>query len=300
MQRRVVYLGYWLSDSTFPTIVSQLKSAKITHVLLTFIVQPDVTKPLTGEAYMLGAFKQLSSANQKLFTENFKVGVSLGGSNKMPNPFSKTFMVTNTVHPIYYQNPTQYAKDYYNLCSSAGLTSYFDLDIEMIHGDFPQCASFIGQVCQQLKILNPNCEISLSPQMPYFYSSFGNVYNLIYKNYHSFFDFMNLQLYNNGEQNTFEQIFMKSLTTNAPKTSITELIYAGIDPSYLVIGKMVNGTAQTGFVPLTTLATIVKEAFNTPSLSAWTKSGGEMIFYFDTQNLSNTNNTSLLNYFKSL
>ena len=76
-QKRVVFLGYWLNDSTVPTIVYQLKKAGITHVLLTFIVLPDITKPLVGAPYMLGAFQALTPANRALLTSNFKVGVSL-------------------------------------------------------------------------------------------------------------------------------------------------------------------------------------------------------------------------------
>ena len=66
-QKRIVFFGYWLSDSTIPTIVSQLKSAGITHILLTFIVQPDTTKPLTGISYMLDAFQSINILLIKIF-----------------------------------------------------------------------------------------------------------------------------------------------------------------------------------------------------------------------------------------
>ena len=131
MQRRVIYLGFWLNDSTVPTIIQQLKKANISHILLTFIVQPDITKPLTGSPYMLDSFKALTSENQKLLTSNFKTGVSLGGSNKMPNPYSNTFIPTTS---YYYNNPVKYATDYYNLVKGTELEFYFDLDIEQIHG----------------------------------------------------------------------------------------------------------------------------------------------------------------------
>ena len=148
-QRRVVYIGYWLNDANIPTIVSQLKNAGITHVLLTFIVQPDVTKPLTGINYMLGAFLTLKPESQKLLTSNFKVGVSLGGASEMPSPFSKTFVPTTS---YYYNNPIKYAQDYYNLVKGTGLETYFDLDIEMINDHFPETADFIGNVCKTLKV----------------------------------------------------------------------------------------------------------------------------------------------------
>jgi hypothetical protein len=295
--KQVVYIGYWLSNANVPTMVSQLKSAGITHVLLTFIVQPDVTEPLTGTNYMLSSFLALTSTNQALLTSNFKVGVSLGGSNEMPNPYSNTFIPTTS---YYYNNSVQYAQDYYNLVKGTGLENYFDLDIEMIKDQFPACATFIGNVCKELKTLNPNCMISHAPQTPYFYSRYGNVYNLIYNNYNQYFDWFNIQMYNNGEQNTFEQIFIQSATTNAPKTSVTELMEAGIDPSYIVIGKSVGGTASTGYVPFPTLTTIVEQAFSTPSLSAWTSSGGEMIWLYDSQNLNDSNNALLLAYFTAL
>ena len=111
-QRRVVYIGYWLRDQDIQTIVNDLKSANITHVLLTFIVQPDITKPITGTNYMLDAFKALTPANQDLLRKNFKVGVSLGGAINVPVPYSLTFCKPNC---YYYNNPQKYAQDYFNL-----------------------------------------------------------------------------------------------------------------------------------------------------------------------------------------
>lgn len=46
-QRRVIYVKYWLSDNDIPALVDQWKSANITHILLTFITQPDAKKPLS-------------------------------------------------------------------------------------------------------------------------------------------------------------------------------------------------------------------------------------------------------------
>ena len=48
---------------------------------------------------------------------------------------------------------------------------------------------------------------------------------------------------------------------------------AGIDALYLVIGKMVNGSVNAGFVPLPTLTTILEQAFSTSSLGSWTQNG---------------------------
>jgi hypothetical protein len=179
-QRRVVYIGYWLRDQDIQTIVNDLKNANITHVLLTFIVQADITKPISGTNYMLDAFKALTPANQDLLRKNFKVGVSLGGASSMPIPYSKTFAGTTA---YYYNNPAKYAQDYYALAKSANLENYFDLDIEYINDKFPQCADFLGNVCKELRNLNPLCEISHSPQLPYITPQYGNVYTLIYQNY---------------------------------------------------------------------------------------------------------------------
>lgn len=296
-QRRVVYLGYWFSDSDIPKIVSDLKSANVTHLLLTFIVQPDNTKPLTGKNYMLDAFKALSSSNQKLLTSNFKVGVSLGGAINMPVPYSLTFCNSNC---YYYNNPQKYAQDYYNLVKGTGLENYFDLDIEGINDKFPETAEFIGEVCKELKRLNSKCEISHAPQTPYKTPQYGNVYNIIYKNYNQYFDWFNIQYYNNGPCNTFEQIFIKSYEGIAPGTSVLELINKGYDPSYLVIGKTVEGqsNSQNGYINLTEMTNIVKTAFNTTSLKSWSQQGGLMVWYYTTQNQSE-NNKQLLNYFKT-
>jgi len=298
-QRRVVYLGYWFSDSDIPRIVSDLKGANVSHLLLTFIVQPDNTKPLTGTNYMLDAFKSLTPANQKLLTSNFKVGVSLCGAINVPVPYSLTFCNTNC---YYYNNPQKYAQDYYNLVKGTGLENYFDLDIEHINDKFNECADFIGNVCKELKRLNPSCEISHAPQPGYFTSQYGNVYTLIYQNYKQYFTFFNYQMYNNGVSNSFEQIFIKSDLAVAPGTSINELIMLGIDPSYLNVGKTVFGESDSnnGYVPLSEMVNIIKQAFNTHVLDKWCETGGEMIWYYNTGNLNSDNNKQLLNYFSTI
>ena len=298
-QRRVVYLGYWFSDSDIAKIVSDLKTANITHLLLTFIVQPDNTKPLTGKNYMLDAFKALTPNNQKLLTSNFKVGVSLGGAINMPAPYSLTFLNSNC---YYYNNPQKYAQDYYNLLKGTGLENYFDLDIEGINDKFSECADFIGNVCKELKRLNPICEISHAPQPPYFCQNFGYVYDLIYKNYKQYFNWFNIQYYNNNLCQNFDQLFIKSYQNAAPDTSILELINRGYDPSYLVAGKTVFGESDSnnGYIPLSDLSNIIKQAFNTPSLNQWCKTGGEMIWYYNTGSLNSDNNKQLLNYFVTI
>ena len=167
---------------------------------------------------------------------------------------------------------------------------------------FPECSNFIGTVCKQLKTLNPLCEISHAPQPPYFTSQFGNVYNLIYNKYKTYFDWFNIQYYNNGPSQSFEQIFIKSDSTVTPKTSILELINSGINASYLVMGKPVSGEANPsdGYVDLGILKTIVKQAYSTPVLENWKNQGGEMIWYYNTQNLKSSNNISLINYFSNI
>ena len=295
-QRRVVYLGYWIDNGNVSRIVSELKGANVTHCLLTFIVQPDNKKPLTGANYMLDAFKALTPDNQKLLTSNFRIGMSLCGATNVPVPYSLTFCNPEC---YYYNNPQKYAQDYYNLVKGTGLENYFDLDIEHINDKFTECADFIGNVCKELKILNPRCEISQAPQPPYWCQNFGNVYDLIYKNYKQYFDFFNIQYYNNGPCQTFDQLFIKSYPNVAPQTSILELINRGYDPSYLVVGKTVSGESDSsnGYVPLDQMTNIVKQAFQTPSLNGWCKTGGLMVWYFSSQNLNSENNKALLNYF---
>lgn len=186
--------------------------------------------------------------------------------------------------------------------NSAGLNNYFDLDIEHINDKFSECATFLGEVCKELKNLNPKCQISHAPQPGYFTEQYGNVFNLIYKNYKQYFEWFNYQLYNNGSSNSFEQIFIKSEPTVAPKTSILELINSGIDSSYLVVGKTVQGESNStnGYVPLTEMSVIINQAFNTLSLKQWCKTGGEMIWYYNTENLLSDNNKQLLNYFETI
>ena len=47
------------------------------------------------------------------------------------------------------------------------------------------------------------------------------------------------------------------------------------------------------------MTNIVKTAFNTPSLSGWSKTGGLMVWYFSSQDLNSENNKQLLNYLKT-
>jgi chitinase len=297
-QRRVVYLGYWLSDSDVPRIVSDLKNANVTHALLTFITHPDNKKSLTTSASMIESFKSLTTENQKLLTtSSFKLGVSICGALQVQVPYSLTFCNPDC---YYYNNPQKYAQDIFNLVKGTGLENFFDLDIEHINDKFSETATFLGEVCKELKRLNPRCEISHAPQPPYFWSSFGNVYDLIYKNYKQYFDFFNIQYYNNNLCNNFKEIFIKSYENVAPQTSILELINRGLEPSYLVVGKTIENESNSdnGYIPLQEMSNIVKTAFNTPSLSGWCKTGGLMIWYYNTQNQSE-NNKQLLNYFKT-
>ena len=125
------------------------------------------------------------------------------------------------------------------------------------------------------------------------------MYDLIYKNYKQYFNWFNIQYYNNGPCGNFEQIFINSYPNVAPQTSVLELINRGYDPSYLVVGKTVFGESDSsnGYIPLSEMTNIVKQAFQTPSLKKWSKTGGEMIWYYNTGNLNSDNNKQLLNYF---
>ena len=248
---------------------------------------------------MLDAFKALTPANQDLLRKNFKVGVSLGGAINVPVPYSLTFCKPNC---YYYNNPQKYAQEYFNLVKEAGLQNYFDLDIEGINDKFTETATFLGEVCKELKRLNPSCEISHAPQPPYWCQNFGYIYDLIYKNYKQYFDWFNIQYYNNGPCQTFDQIFIKSYPNVAPNTSILELINRGYDSNYLVVGKTIQGESDSsnGYIPLPDLTNIVKQAFQTPSLSSWCKIGGEMVWYYNVQGQNVEQNKQVLNYFGTI
>jgi len=308
--KKVLYLGYWIDDSSFPKIINDLSGKGITHLVLPFILQKSSTDALSGKGSMIEAFSQLSTANKKLLTDNFDVGVSVGGARNMngTEPFSNTYS-----QGPYMNNPDKYAQDIYNIATAAGLGAYFDLDIERIQPmsaqslDVQKCADFIGSVCKKLKNLNPYCQISHAPQCPYFCQEYGFVYDLIYKNYKQYFDWLNIQYYNNGPSDSFNQIFVTSHTF-APGTSIIELINKGYDPSYLVVGKVVSSEVYggTGYVPLPTLATFVQKACRGVGvLSDWCTKGGEMIwiYYSDYTNLTSnqaSDNDSVRTYFMNV
>ena len=70
-QKRIVFCGYWLTDEIIQPMVTALKNANITHLLLTFITQPDCTKPLNAFQSMLSAFQNLQPSNQSLLLNNY-------------------------------------------------------------------------------------------------------------------------------------------------------------------------------------------------------------------------------------
>jgi len=295
--KRVIYVGYWLEDKTIPQLVKEWKKANITHVLLTFIVQPDITKPLSTAYSMSNAFNELSIDNQNLLLENFKIGVSYGGASEMPSPYSNTFLLSNA---YYFQNPAKLAQDLVDLCGPK-LNQYYDLDIEFINGNYQETVDFLGQVCQNLKKINPNCEISHAPQTPYFTPGFGDVYNLLYQTYAPYFDWFNIQYYNNGPSNTYNEIFINSNETDFPNVAVAQLIESGIHPSYIVVGKPVNSTEGSagGFVDLTTLADYFLTAMSDSKLMNWGQLGGAMIWYYNTQQES-IDNQNIMNFMSTI
>jgi hypothetical protein len=284
-----------LSNDTIPDLVAKWKEANITHLLLTFIIQLDPNQPLTDAYSMTQAYKSLTPANQQLIRDNFTLGVSLGGAN-MISPYSNTFQPG-----AYYANdPEKYAQDFIALCGD--LDVYYDLDIEHIDNQFDATAEFLGRVCIELKRLRPGCQVSHSPQTPYLCSNYGYVYLKIYESYHEYFDFFNLQYYNNGPSQTYQEIFITSNPLYFPNTAIQQLINTGIHPSYLVMGKPVNSSeGSAGYVPLVPdLVNIVTQAFANPDLKDWAETGGVMIWYYDTQKAVSVDNDNLLSYMQQV
>jgi hypothetical protein len=289
-QRRVIYVGYWLSNDNISSLVEKWKSANITHVILTFITQIDVKKPLSDAYSMTLAYKDLTPENKNLLKSNFVLGCAYGGSGGMPNPYSLTF----GPGAYYENNPQKLAQDLVGLCGD--LDVYYDLNIEYINDKFDECANFLGNICKELRTLNPNCTISHSPQGPYFTSQYGNVYNKIYTGFSTYFNFFNIQYYNNGVCNTFEQLFITAPVF--PQTAVLQLINSGIAASYIVVGKPVNGNeGGSGYIPLIPdLVDIMIEAFADPRLAAWCQSAGVMIWYYNTQNTVSSDNDNILSY----
>ena len=167
---------------------------------------------------------------------------------------------------------------------------YIDLDFENIVASTPEQAQdfvdAVGGLCQQLRQVGFTT-ISHAPQPPYFTTSYQNVYLTLYDQYKQWFDFYNVQFYNNGPSDTFEQIFLQSDSSSCPNTSVLELLQRGLDAPYIVVGKPsepAQGTAG-GYVPLLTLAQYFQEAYQTPSLAAWCKEGGAMIYYYSTTSI---------------
>ena len=81
------------------------------------------------------------------------------------------------------------------------------------------------------------------------------------------------------------------------------MIASGIDPKFIIVGKTVSGESNTanGYVDLpTTMTGIIKQAFNTASLGIWCKTGGEGVWYYNSQNVMDMNNTALQSYFNSI
>jgi len=293
--KKVIYTGYWLSDEDIDTLIETWKKGDITHIVLEFIYQPDISKPLEYTD-SVQAFFDLTDENKEKLVSNFIIGFSIGGANGMPSPYSQTFSTG------YYQNnPKGYAQDIANI--GGQYIKYFDLDIEHINDLFDETATFLGEVCQNLKNIVPGCIISHAPQPPYFTPQFGNIYLTLYKNYSQYFDFMSIQYYNNGPSQTYDQIFIESDVNYAPKTSVFELMNQGILPSYIVIGKPVNESQGDagGYVPLPQLTNFFQQALQDYRVQDWTKDGGSMIWFYNCQQPStDPDNASILQFFENL
>lgn len=290
-QKRVIYLGYWLSDSNISTLVQNWKSSNITHIILTFILYDEKTG-LYADTSMIPAFQALTPANQKLLTDNFVVGISLGGAAGWPSPISLVY-----TQGKYKNNPDLFESDLLALLpkypNGSYCFDYIDFDLENLEPniDVQQFSDFFGSVATSLKRDIPNVLISHAPQTPYFTSDYNNVYTAFYTAYQSVIDWFNIQYYNNGSSNTFEEIFLNSDNTRYPGVAVLQLIQKGIPPHVIVVGKPVNAQegSSGGYVPLnpiqesTTLSSFVQQAFQTESLSGWASEGGVMIWYFNTQ-----------------
>jgi len=307
-QRRVIYVGYNLVNDYISSQIDAWKAANVTHILLTFITQEDPSQPLSDQHSMTVPFRTLSSTNQDKLLQNFVVGVSYGGAAAMPVPYSNTFdLATSHYRPTSQggKGAEGLAADLIQLCGTK-LAKFYDLDIEGIAqiSDNTPTTQFLGAVCQALKTQNPACVISHAPQTPYFDPSFGSVYVNLYKTYSQYFDWYNIQYYNNGESNTYQDIFVNSDGTDWPGVAVLQLIQdKGINPSYIVVGKPVNASEGNagGFVPLPTLATYFGQAFTDPQLQSWaTSAGGSMIWYYNTQAQSGAGNTFLNDYVKTV
>lgn len=307
-QRRVIYVGYWLNNADIPSLIEAWKAANITHILLVFITQENYTQEISDIYSMTQAFFGLTTKNQDDLLDNFVVGVSYGGAAAMPVPYSNTFDLPDSKY-----RPTSQggkgaeglAADLIKLCGTK-LANYYDLDIEGISQipDNSPTTEFLGALCQALKAQNPTCVISHAPQTPYFDPSFGSVYVNLYTTYGKYFDWYNIQYYNNGSSNTYNEIFVNSDTTSWPGVAVLQLIQdKGIAPSYIVVGKPVNASEGNagGFVPLPTLATYFSQAFTDIQLQSWAKStGGSMIYYYNSQAQSGAGNTFLNDYVKTV
>ena len=72
--------------------------------------------------------------------------------------------------------------------------------------------------------------------------------------------------------------------------------------SYLLVGKTIRGESNpdNGYVDLTEMSNIVKQAFQTESLKEWSNTGGEMLWYFNVEVQNVEQNKQVLNYFKTI
>jgi len=300
LTHRVIYIGWWLSDADIPDLVSQWSKAGVTHVLFPFITQPDVTKRVMVKGSVIASYYQLSANSRQLMKSNFILGASYGGANAMPSPYSQIFAAGN-----YYagaNGPAILAADI--ICLSGPDISYYDLDVEHIDDNFPQCAQFLGEVSKALKAGKPGCIVSHAPQTPYFTPSYGNVYSLVYQNYAPYIDFFNIQYYNNGPSQTYDEIFING------EAAVYALIQGGMNPSYIAVGKAAQAGQVTNesFVPLyipgdnsNTMTGFVQQAYGDSRLNGWTTSGGVMVWYFNTQGQPDADdNPSILGYFSNI
>lgn len=304
--KKVVYVDQWGTLADVTNVFSQALDSGVTHFILSFVVQPDVQKPVQVADAVQG-FLSLSKDQQKsildmVSSKNAKLMISFGGAISVPCPF-------DTIMTSYYRDPSMLASDLYKIVQTGGFHGV-DFDLEHLIGKYYKghCPSgdvtqdtnadavsdYIAAVSKSLKGLDSSIIISHAPQYPYFGPSYFDVYTKVDQKAGSAIDFYNIQYYNNGDTSTYDLVFV----SNPFAAAVKELLGKNVDVNKIVVGKSIQGGE---IMDLDVFSSWIAQSASDSSLEDWRSKGGVMIWeLFTNTQQSSKDIQNVLNFMKSV
>lgn len=306
--KKIVYINVWSNDfenDIIPTFTKILQ-AGATHIILAFIVQPDLNNKIQIFDAVLGFTVLTPEQRTKLMSlisnYNANLMISFGGAIKVPCPF-------DTILDSYYKDPTLLASDLVQITNTYGFHG-IDLDIEHLIGkyykgycpsgevkqdtDVEKVSDYLALLSISIKKLNPSLIVSHAPQYPYFGPSYYNVYGLVEQKAKTAIDFYNIQYYNSGDTTTYDLVFVN----NPFEAAVAQILSQGVPVDKIVVGKSIQGGE---IMDLQVFASWIDQASKDSSLQGWREKAGVMIWeLFTIYSQSGKDIDNVINFFNKV